>query len=77
MHGKPHDDLIMADANQEHGVIALRPGSKGTLPDLPIGARVRILPNHACATGAQHRSYHVVREGSDVIEDEWLRFGGW
>lgn len=77
VHGKPYDDLIVADANQEHGVIALRPGSKSTLPDLPIGARVRILPNHACATGAQHDGYHVVRDGSDVIEAEWPRFGGW
>lgn len=77
VHGKPYGDLIMADANQEHGVIALRPGSKGTLPELPIGTRVRILPNHACATGAQHGSYHVVRDGSDVVEAEWPRFGGW
>lgn len=75
--GRPYDDLIVADANQEHGVIALRPGSNGTLPDLPIGTRVRILPNHACATGAQHGSYHVVRDGSDVIEAVWPRFGGW
>lgn len=77
VHGKPYGDLIMADANQEHGVIALRPGTKGALPDLPIGTRVRILPNHACATGAQHGSYHVIRDGSDVIETEWPRFGGW
>ncbi|EPC03411.1 hypothetical protein L861_17895 [Litchfieldella anticariensis FP35 = DSM 16096] len=77
VHGKPYDDLIVADANQEHGVIALRPGSTGTLPDLPIGTRLRILPNHACATGAQHGSYQVVRDGSDVIEAEWPRFGGW
>ncbi|TDR52062.1 D-serine deaminase-like pyridoxal phosphate-dependent protein [Halomonas ventosae] len=77
VHGKPYDDLIVADANQEHGVIALRPGSEGILPDLPIGTRVRILPNHACATGAQYDSYHVVRDGSDVIEAEWPRFGGW
>ncbi len=77
IHGKPYDDLILADANQEHGVIALRQGSNGTLPDLPIGARVRILPNHACATGAQHDSYHVVRSGADDIEAEWPRFGGW
>ncbi len=77
VHGKPYGDLIVADANQEHGVIALRRGSNGMLPDLPVGTRVRILPNHACATGAQHGSYHVVRDGSDVIEAEWPRFGGW
>ncbi len=49
--GRPYPDLLVADANQEHGVVALRKGSGATLPDLPIGSRVRVLPNHACATG--------------------------
>lgn len=75
--GKPYDDLILVDANQEHGIIAVRPGSDGTLPDLAIGDRVRILPNHACATGAQHGAYHVVHGASDIVEAEWPRFGGW
>ncbi|WP_205700713.1 alanine racemase [Croceicoccus sediminis] len=75
--GKPYGDLILADANQEHGIIAVREGSDAKLPDLKIGDRVRILPNHACATGAQHSSYHVVRGGSDAVEAEWPRFGGW
>jgi D-serine deaminase-like pyridoxal phosphate-dependent protein len=73
--GVPYPDLIVADANQEHGIITVRPG--GVLPELAIGDRVRILPNHACATGAQHRSYHVVRGHSDIVEAEWPRFGGW
>ena len=75
--GNAYDDLIVADANQEHGIITVRPGSNGVLPDLAIGDRVRILPNHACSTGAQHRSYHVVRGASEVVEAEWPRFGGW
>lgn len=75
--GKPYGDLIVADANQEHGIVTVRPGSRGVLPRLAIGDRVRILPNHACATAAQHRSYHVVRGGSDKVEAEWPRFGGW
>jgi D-serine deaminase-like pyridoxal phosphate-dependent protein len=75
--GVPYPDLIVADANQEHGIITVRPGSGGKLPDLAIGDRVRILPNHACATGAQHRAYHVVRGASDKVEAEWSRFGGW
>lgn len=75
--GQPYADLVVADANQEHGIITVRPGSGGVLPDLAIGDRVRILPNHACATGAQHRSYHVVRGTSDQVEAEWPRFGGW
>ncbi|WP_427969402.1 DSD1 family PLP-dependent enzyme [Altererythrobacter sp.] len=75
--GKPFADIILADANQEHGIIAVRPGSDATLPYLKIGDRVRILPNHACATGAQHQSYHVVRGNDDLVEGEWPRFGGW
>lgn len=77
MAGNAYDDLIVADANQEHGIITVRPGSNGMLPNLAIGDRVRILPNHACSTGAQHRSYHVVHGTSDVVEAEWPRFGGW
>ena len=75
--GNPHADLIVADANQEHGILAIRPGSNARLPDLAIGDRVRILPNHACATAAQHGSYHVIRGASDVVEAQWQRFGGW
>jgi D-serine deaminase-like pyridoxal phosphate-dependent protein len=75
--GKPLGDLIMADANQEHGILALRPGSSAALPDLPIGTRLRLLPNHACATGAQHDRYHVLHSGSRSIDAVWPRFGGW
>jgi D-serine deaminase-like pyridoxal phosphate-dependent protein len=75
--GNAYADLIVADANQEHGIIAIRPGSAAALPELAIGARVRILPNHACSTCAQHRSYQVVRGAADVVEAEWPRFGGW
>lgn len=75
--GLPYDDIVMVDANQEHGVIAVRPGSGARLPNLPIGMRVRILPNHACATGAQHEGYHVVRTGADRVEARWPRFAGW
>ncbi|WP_406224542.1 hypothetical protein [Streptomyces canus] len=28
--------------------------------NLPIGTRLRILPDHDCATAAQHHGYHVV-----------------
>ena len=72
--GHPIDDLIVVDSHQEHGVIAHRSGGKA--PALPVGTRVRILPNHACATGAQHAGYHVVDGGREVLE-RWERFNGW
>ncbi|WP_105404676.1 MULTISPECIES: DSD1 family PLP-dependent enzyme [Neorhizobium] len=75
--GTAYRDIIVTDANQEHGIIAVRPGTDARLPDLAVGDRVRILPNHACATAAQHAVYHVVRGRSHVVEACWPRFGGW
>lgn len=75
--GNPYPDLIVAAANQEHGILSLRPGSKARLPELSIGERVRILPNHACATAAQHNMYHVIRGANLQVEVQWERFGGW
>jgi len=74
--GRSYPDLIVADANQEHGIIAVRRGSEATLPDLPIGARLRVLPNHACATGAQHDRYHVL-DGTGRVSAVWPRINGW
>lgn len=68
-----HPDLIVAEASQEHGILTLRPGAAGSLPDLPIGTRLSILPNHACATAAQHTSYHLV----NGMEATWPRLRGW
>ena len=73
----PYPDLVMIDANQEHGLLAIRPGSDAVLPDLALGARVRILPNHACATAAQHESYRVVGSDAREVRAEWPRFNGW
>jgi len=73
--GEPYDDLVVESASQEHGILALRPGSKAALPDLPVGSRVRILPNHACATGAQYPAYVAVTPDGDATP--WPRFQGW
>jgi D-serine deaminase-like pyridoxal phosphate-dependent protein len=64
----------MTGASQEHGVLSTRDGEP--VPDLPIGTRLRILPNHACATAAQHDRYHVVG-GSPRVEETWTRHRGW
>lgn len=71
------EDLIMVDANQEHGIIARRPGSTaGAAPFLPIGSQVRILPNHACATAAQFPHYQAL-DGGQHLAGTWQRFYGW
>ncbi|PZP40431.1 MAG: alanine racemase [Azospirillum brasilense] len=75
--GRVIGDLIVAAANQEHGTVVLRPGSEGVLPDLPVGTRLRILPNHACATAAQYDGYAVLQADRDAPLAHWPRFGGW
>ncbi|WP_323048791.1 alanine racemase [Caballeronia mineralivorans] len=75
--GVPYPDLIMVQANQEQGIIAVRSGSGASLPHFPIGSLVRILPNHACATAAQHAHYELIRTGSREIAAQWPRFRGW
>jgi D-serine deaminase-like pyridoxal phosphate-dependent protein len=74
--GRVMDDLIVRGANQEHGIIAVRPGSSATLPDLPVGTLLRILPNHACATAAQFPGYEVIPADGGPLA-HWPRFGGW
>ncbi len=74
--GRAFGDLIVSEANQEHGIVSRRDGTPLDTARFPIGTRFRILPNHACATGAQHDAYHVVRGGPEII-DRWPRFGGW
>lgn len=71
-----HDDLIVVSANQEHGILADRHGRPVDLSRFPVGSRLRILPNHACATAAQHDRYHVLDEAGAVTQ-VWPRFGGW
>ena len=73
--GAPIDDLIVVDANQEHGILARRGGGEIDFRRFPIGSRVRVLPNHACATAAQHAEYHVLRDGA--LAGTWERFSGW
>ncbi|MEQ1515846.1 MAG: alanine racemase [Usitatibacteraceae bacterium] len=74
--GTPMPDYIMVSANQEHGIIAHRDGAKGKHLTLPVGTQLRIFPNHACATAAQHARYQVV-DGSPAIAATWERISGW
>lgn len=77
LEGQPFGDVIITQTNQEHGILSLRQNSDARMPEFHVGDRVRILPNHACATAAQHARYEVVRSGSLEIVDTWERFGGW
>lgn len=75
--GELFADLIVAAASQEHGTLALRPRSAAALPELPVGTRVRIYPNHACATAAQYDRYHVLAPDRKRVAHVWTRINGW
>jgi D-serine deaminase-like pyridoxal phosphate-dependent protein len=75
--GRVLEDVIVSQASQEHGILAMRPGSGQSMPALSLGSRVRILPNHACAMAAQHDVYSVVNGESPEIEARWERIRGW
>lgn len=73
--GRVLPDLVMSGANQEHGIISRRDGAPWAVESLPIGMRLRILPNHACATAAQFEGYHVLANGA-LTDEYWVRFNG-
>ena len=74
--GAPLADLLVVSTNQEHGIVGRRGGGALDAAQYPVGTLLRVLPNHACATAAQHDRYHVV-DGSAQIAAVWPRFSGW
>jgi D-serine deaminase-like pyridoxal phosphate-dependent protein len=71
------EGLVLAGANQEHGIVSRMDGKVD--PDMAtrvsIGRRLRILPNHACATGAQFSEYQAIT--AHGVAQQWRRFDGW
>jgi D-serine deaminase-like pyridoxal phosphate-dependent protein len=74
--GTPMAGYLLGGANQEHGIVV---GEGSANADIvaryPVGTRLRILPNHACATGTQFEKYHALSAEGSV--QEWGRFHGW
>ena len=67
---------LMSGANQEHGILSCQGTPDAQIAEhLPIGTRLRILPNHACATGAQYQQYQAIAADGSVAT--WSRFNGW
>lgn len=68
-------DVTVSSTNQEHGIVTARSGEID-FERFPIGSRVRILPNHACATAAAYDRYFVT-DGDERIAAVWERVNGW
>lgn len=59
---------------QEHGEIHDVPDA--LFEALPVGSRVRLLPNHACMTAAMYEEYELVGGGGE-LRGSWPRTNGW
>jgi len=74
----PAAGMAVIECSQEHGFVA----ADDPLPygNLPVGTRVRILPNHACITAAAYDRYYVVDsdlDGGKSVVDVYDRINGW
>ncbi|WP_428646504.1 alanine racemase [Roseibium sp.] len=69
------DKVTVGRVYQEHGMLV----SDGPFPfdQLPIGSRVRVLPNHVCMTAAMYDTYHLVDGTDDTVTGTWSRINGW
>ncbi|MEE8117171.1 MAG: alanine racemase [Gemmatimonadales bacterium] len=63
--GVLHQEMHLRSVSQEHGIV--------TAP-LPVGSRVRILPNHSCLTTACFDEYYVV--SAEEVVDRWKIWRG-
>ena len=68
--------------SQEHGILTVDESVGSDVPDLEVGQKIRIWPNHACIAGACFGWYLIVdsnlpEERQDEIVDVWIRWRGW
>lgn len=63
--------LRVRSLTQEHGVV----WGLSRAPEVRVGTRVLVYPNHSCLTAAMHGEFHVERCGEKV--GEWFPIRGW
>jgi D-serine deaminase-like pyridoxal phosphate-dependent protein len=73
--GEVIEGVTVSSTNQEHGIVTARSGEID-FDRFPVGSRVRVLPNHACATAAAYERY-LITDGDERIVDVWERVNGW
>lgn len=74
--GETLEDVTVSSTNQEHGIVTSRRSGEMDFERFPVGSRVKILPNHACATAAAYDRYFVTNAGERIV-DVWDRVNGW
>ena len=64
------DFVTVKALNQEHGIIYFKEE-----PDLEVGDKLRVFPNHACITAAIYDSYNIIEDGK--LTGKINRINGW
>jgi D-serine deaminase-like pyridoxal phosphate-dependent protein len=72
--GEIYEEYVSGTLNQETRLVSVSQEHGRVNRELPIGERVRILPNHSCLTVAHFDEMHVVR--GDQVEDRWKVWRG-
>jgi len=67
----PHPSLWVDHLSEEHGWL-----TGDTEPNLSVGDRLRIVPNHACVTVNNHEVLHVV-DGNQIVDTWTVDARGW
>jgi D-serine deaminase-like pyridoxal phosphate-dependent protein len=66
-----HDDLVVTRLFEEHAIVEADEPSP-----ISVGARLRVIPNHACASANLHERM-LISEGDELV-DEWrIAARGW
>jgi D-serine deaminase-like pyridoxal phosphate-dependent protein len=75
--GRVLPGYVLSGANQEHGILSMAEDriDADIEKRFPIGTQLRVLPNHACATGAQFPEYQAIQ--GEEVSATWARFYGW
>jgi D-serine deaminase-like pyridoxal phosphate-dependent protein len=71
--GSPLRGMRLDALSQEHGEASV--AAPALFERLPVGAKVRVVPNHSCLAAACFDRYHVIA-GGEVV-DEWRPARGW
>lgn len=67
--------LSIATLHQEHGTVPVP--DRSWFAHLPLGARVRVVPNHACLTAAGGYGGYDLHDGNGLPVARWVRCDGW
>jgi D-serine deaminase-like pyridoxal phosphate-dependent protein len=71
--GEPISGVRLEALSQEHGEASVT--APGFFARLPVGSKVRVIPNHSCLAAACFDRFHVI--GGGEVVDEWFPARGW